>query len=144
MKGCHGRSKHLKHHAWEYHIPRVFWDRPWHSLNASPDNHRLRAFCLQALAKYFLGSTGTIQDLVEHVSQTVQFTGEYPIMERTLHQIGQLTRTKRWPMVDKFMMIPVNTPAVLIHWRIRMAIVSTMSPEKWSEFRAWGKEEFQS
>lgn len=62
-------------------------------------------------------------------------------MERTLHQMDQLTRTMRWPMADKFMMIPVNTPAVLIQWRILMAIVSTMSAEKKSEFRAWGKQE---
>lgn len=141
LEGCRGQSKHLKHHAWEYHIPRVFWDRPWHSLYASPDYHRLGASCLQAHAKYLLGSTGTIQDLVEHVNQTVQLPREYPVMERTLHQMDQLTRTMRWPMADKFMMIPVNTPAVLIQWRILMAIVSTMSAEKKSEFRAWGKQE---
>lgn len=141
VEGCHGRSKHLKHHAWEYHIPRVFWDRPWNELNASPDYHSLRASCLLALAQYILGPAATVQDLVDYVNKKIPLPREYPIMQRTLHQVGQLTRMMRWPMKDTFSMLPINSPAVLIHWRILMAIVCTMSPEKRAEFRAWGKED---
>lgn len=33
--GCGGNSKHLKHHAWEYHILRIFWDHPWKDCSRS-------------------------------------------------------------------------------------------------------------
>ena len=55
VDGCRARSKHLKHHAWEQHITRVFWDRPWQDLNASPAYHRLRADCLETIAKHLRG-----------------------------------------------------------------------------------------
>lgn len=39
VPGCNARSKHLKHHVWDCHIPQVFWDHPWRELEWSPDYH---------------------------------------------------------------------------------------------------------
>jgi predicted SPOUT superfamily RNA methylase MTH1 len=93
------------------------------------------------LAQSILGPAATVENLVDYVNEKIPLPREYPIMPRTLNQMGQLTRTMRWPMVDTFQMSPVNSPAVLIHWRIMMAIVCTMSPEKRLEFKTWGKED---
>lgn len=138
IEGCGGKSKHLKHHAWEYHIPRIFWDHPWKGLNNSPDYHRLRTSCLDTLARYILG-TGTVQDLVNYVNDKVQLPCKYPIIPRTQHQMGLLTRTMWWRRVEAYEMLPVNSPAVLIHWRILLALVGIMTPKNTSDFKSLGR-----
>lgn len=132
------RNNSLKHHAWDYHIPQVFWDRSWNDLNAMLAYHQLRASCLETLAKCFNGPTGSIQDLVEHVNKEIKLPWEYPIMHRTLQQMGQLTRTMQWPKVEVFEMLPINFPAVMIHWRILLALICTMSADKRMEIKSLG------
>uniref|UniRef100_A0A8W8LSG1 Metallo-beta-lactamase domain-containing protein n=1 Tax=Magallana gigas TaxID=29159 RepID=A0A8W8LSG1_MAGGI len=139
IEGCGGKSKHHKHHAWEYHIPRIFWDHPWKGLNNSPDYHKLRASCLDTLSKYILG-TGTVQDLVIYVNDKVRLPCKYPIIPRTQHQMGLLTRTMWWSRVEAYEMLPVNSPAILIHWRILLALVGIMTPKNRSDFKSLGRE----
>ncbi|XP_065941932.1 metallo-beta-lactamase domain-containing protein 1-like [Magallana gigas] len=109
------------------------------SLNNSPDYHMLRASCLDTLAKYILG-IGTVQDLVNYVNDKVRLPCRYPIIPRTQHQMGLLTRTKWWARVEAYKMLPVNSPAVLIHWRILLALVGTMTPKNRSDFKSLGRE----
>lgn len=91
------------------------------------------------LAKYILG-TGTVQDLVNYVNDKVQLPCKYPIIPRTQHQMGLLTRTLWWRRVEAYEMLPVNSPAVLIHWRILLALVGIMTPKNRSEFKSFGRE----
>ena len=67
MPGCSGKSIHLKHHACQVHIPRVFWDKPWRSLDCLPDYHKLWATCLIAVAFRLLGPSASIESLVDYV-----------------------------------------------------------------------------
>lgn len=135
IEGCGGKSKHLKHYTWEYLIPRIIWDHPWKGLNNSPDYHRLRASCLNSLAKYILG-TGTVQDLVNYVNDKIHLPCKYPIIPRTQHQMGLLTRT----ICGGRELTPVNSPAVLIHWRILLALVETMTAKDRIDFKSLGRE----
>lgn len=38
-------------------------------------------------------------------------------------------------------MIPVNSTAVLIHWRILLALVGIVIPKNRSDFKSWGRDQ---
>lgn len=141
VPGCNARSKHLKHHVWDCHIPQVFWDHPWRELEWSPDYHRLRASCLQILARWLLGPAGTLEALVEHVDSNISLPKDCPIIDRSKRQILDLAYTMKWPRIRDVTLHPLSGPAPLIHWRILVALVAGMSSKMRTDFLSLGKEE---
>uniref|UniRef100_K1RJU8 Uncharacterized protein n=1 Tax=Magallana gigas TaxID=29159 RepID=K1RJU8_MAGGI len=49
---------------------------------------------------------GTVQDLVNYVNDKVRLPCKYPIIPRTQHQMGLLTRTMWWSRVEAYEMLP--------------------------------------
>lgn len=45
-----------------------------------------------------------------------------------------------WPRVEAYEMLPVNSPAVLTHWRILLALVGIMTPKNRNDFKSLGRD----
>lgn len=142
VPGCNWYSRHMKHHAWECHIPQIFWDNPSTEIEALPPYHQLRASVLGTVASWIVGNASTIHDLVRYVNQTLAVPSQCPIMDRTRTQMGVLTRIMGWwaPRDNNYNLHPLNSPAVLIHWRVLLVLVCQMTRDQQRKFRKMGGE----
>jgi len=132
----------MKHHAWECHIPQIFWDNPSTEIEALPAYHQLRASVLGTVASWSVGNASTVHDLVRYVNQTLAIPSQCPIMDKTKTQMGDLPRIMGWwvPRDNSYNLHPLNSPAVLIHWRVLLALVCQMTWVQQRKFCRMGRE----
>lgn len=107
----------------------------------SPDNHRLRASCLQTLARWLLGAAATLKALGEHVDSTISLPKDCPIIDRSKRQLLDLAYTMKWLRIRDVTLHPLSGPAPPIHWRVLVALVAGMSSMMRTDFLSLGKEE---
>lgn len=126
---CNWYSRHMKHHSWEYHIPQIFEDNPSTEIEALPAYHQLRASVLGSVASWIVGNAATVHDLVMYVNQNLVVPSQCLIMDRTKTQMGDLSSIMGWwtPRDNSYTLHSLNSPAVLIHWRVMLALECQMT-----------------
>jgi hypothetical protein len=118
---CKKRTKKLKHHCWDYHLPFIFKDKVEETLENDPEFQQLRAEALTMLATWIYKRKSTPFDLVRFINNTPDFIpNNCNMMARCQDQMRNLTKAMNWfpPRNDVYTMYPVNHPSVLIQWRI--------------------------
>ena len=124
---CKKRTKKLKHHCWDYHLPFIFKDKVEETLENDPEFQQLRAEALTMLATWIYKRKSTPFDLVRFINNTPDFIpNNCNMMARCQDQMRNLTKAMNWlpPRNDVYTMYPVNHPSVLIQWQILITLVT--------------------
>ena len=142
FQGVTGIPLIFKHHSWKCHIPQIFWDNPSTEIEALPAYHQLRASVLGSVASWIVGNAATVHDLVRYANQTLVVPSQCPIMDRTKTQMGNLSSIMGWwtPRDNSYTLHSLNSPAVLIHWRVMLALECQMTWDQQKKFRSMGGE----
>ncbi|CAC5408225.1 tatD [Mytilus coruscus] len=137
---CGESTKKLKHHCWQYHLPYIFKDRPLDQFEKEPGFQKLRGSAIQKLASWIVGPRVTVYDLVRYINSNNILPRNCTMMQRCQDQMRNLTAVMNWypPAEDIYTMYPVNSPAVLMKWRILITLLSQLSPSRRAEFRRIG------
>lgn len=107
-----------------------------------PAYHQLRASVLGSVASWIVGNAATVHDLVRYVNQTFVVPSQCLIMHRTKTQMGDLSSIMGWwtPRDNSYTLHSLNSPAVLIHWRVMLALECQMTWDQQKKFRRMGGE----
>jgi hypothetical protein len=106
---CKKRTKKLKNHCWDYHLPFIFKDKVDETLENDPGFQKLRAEALAMLATWICKRKSTPFDLVRFVNNTPDFIpNNCTMMARCQEQMRNLTRAMNWfpPRNDVYTMYP--------------------------------------
>ncbi|CAC5366799.1 unnamed protein product [Mytilus coruscus] len=139
---CGESTKKLKHHCWAYHLPYIFKDLPLDKFEKEPSFQKLR----ETLSKNWLGGLlahgQIVYDLARYVNSNNILPRNCTMMQRCQDQMRNVTAVMNWypPAEDIYTMYPVNSPAVLMQWRILIALLSQLSPASRAEFRRIGSD----
>ena len=101
---------------------------------------RERYAALDILAKKLKGTT--IEGLLSFLNELHLFSADQPtsiILPEEEIPMRHLCKVREWPVPDRFTLAPLNSPAVLTHWRILTHILSMMMPSEVDDVaRAFG------
>ena len=127
MKDCGHQSKKLKGHVY-YHFPRFFCvpkkDDPWPVQETS----KLKVKGLRMIARFLVGKGSTLEDLVDYVNQYYQ-TEDLNFPEEIRREAEYIISLENWTVVTPSVK-PINTPAVLIHWRILAFLFNELTKDQ--------------
>ncbi|VDH93910.1 Hypothetical predicted protein [Mytilus galloprovincialis] len=139
---CGEYTKKLMHHCWVYHLPYIFKDLPLDKFEKEPSFQKLRGEAIQKLAWWIVGPRATVYDLVRYVNSNNILPRNCTMMQRCQDQMRNVTAVMNWyPLAeDIYTMYPVNSPAVLMQWRILITLLSQLSPARRAEFRRIGSD----
>ncbi|CAC5410465.1 unnamed protein product [Mytilus coruscus] len=139
---CGESTKKLKHHCWAYHLPYIFKDLPLDKFEKEPSFQKLRGDAIQKLAWWIVGPRATVYDLVRYVNSNNILPRNCTMMQRCQDQMRNVTAVMNWypPAEDIYTMYPVNSPAVLMQWRILITLLSQLSPARRAELRRIGSD----
>jgi hypothetical protein len=136
------RTKKLKHHCWDYHLPFIFKDKVEETLENDPEFQKLRAEALAMLATWICKRKLTPFDLVRFINNTPDFIpNNCTMMARCQDQMRNLTRAMNWfpPRNDVYTMYPVNHSSVLMQWRILTTLLFMVPHGQRAQFRRLGR-----
>ena len=140
VPGCKIRTRKLKRHAFECHLPAVFRDVTFPRAEIDPNYQQIRGDALTTLARWILGSeTSTVFDLVFHVNENKLVPESAEILERQIIQLQLLSYEMRWRQPTEFSLHPVNSPAAVIHWRVLLSLISLLTRQQRQEWRMVGQ-----
>ena len=140
MPGCSVKTRKLKRHAFNDHLPVVFRDVVFPRAEIDENFQQIRGNALQTLAQWILGcGTATVFDLVRHVNENNLVPEKANILERQVIQYQLFSYSMRWRQPLAFNLHPVNSPAVLIHWRVLLVLISLISREERLQWRLTGQ-----
>ncbi|XP_071117982.1 uncharacterized metal-dependent hydrolase YcfH-like [Haliotis cracherodii] len=87
------------------------------------------------LAKQIFGPGSTPEDLVDHLNGS-DLLEEYPISPSGLTRMREFSRKLAIGVPNKFTMCPVNSVAVLLHWRVVGNLLNLLTEEQRDRFKA--------
>lgn len=139
VPGCRYLTRKLKHHAYKVHFPPVLSDAVDLRLELDPKLHQLRHEALLSLARWILGrQSATVFDLVRFVNENRVFPVESVLIDKQVAQFTCLSHEMNWRRPNTFSLHPVNSPAVLMHWRVVLGLLRFVGNVQRNEFRLIG------
>ena len=131
IKGCTFRSRNIKWHVYS-HLPPYF-RIPYYD---ATDVSKLKVKGLRLITQFIVGKGATLKSLVNYVNQHFKFeTDQFNISDEIAREIQCIISKEDWPAVTPSMN-PVNSPAVLIHWRILAILFQKLTKQQKEELRA--------
>jgi TatD DNase family protein len=126
VETCPYRGTKVKAHVYGRHLPLCF--NP--NQIGSEEAHKGKMRSLQLIAGWVVRRGASIQDLVEWVNRThrvpesavVQFS-DRAIFRRT-------SRREGWDLPEEFTLIPMNSPACLLHFKVLCGLLKELRPEQ--------------
>ena len=127
LSGCHEWTTSLKSHILNDHAPGIFRE------DIQPTNQvcRERYAALDILAKKLRGTGTTIEGLQTFLNDLHLFSADQPpsvVPQDEQIPLQHLCQVRQWPVPQRFMLAPLNSPAVLTHWRVLAHVLSMMIP----------------
>ena len=113
IQGCNFRKRQIKWHVFT-HLPQYFYIPKDDEYVRGTSELKVKG--LRLMAHFIVGSRATLEDLVDFVNQHFK-TKYFNITEEIAEEIERIIIKEDWPAVTPSLN-PVNSPAVLIHWRI--------------------------
>ena len=136
LSGCLRRVSSIRQHVLQDHAPGIFRE----DLEPTYQVCRERYAALDILAKKLKGTT--IEGLLSFLNELHLFSADQPtsiILPEVEIPLRHLCQVREWPVLDRFTLAPLNSPAVLTHWRILTHILSMMMPSEVEDVaRAFG------
>ena len=130
--GCGARSKFLKDHVYNAHIPSLF-----HQLEQKDrwqrNIHRQRLHGLEQLATLTLGADATVQDLMFAVNDDISqvIAGRTDIWGPLQSEMEALCKYAGWSIPKRFQVYPeLNSPAVLLYWRVLVFLLDQLDDRR--------------
>lgn len=137
--GCDIRERKIKRHAQRKHLPRIFNDtKPLRSLD---DNSlcQLQISALSSLVKSALGLDADFLAAVDYLNHSKMIPLNAVVHVDTASSMQRLCSYQGWmEPLEGFKLSPINSPAVLVHWRCLVALMSLLQPMQCEEFRVHG------
>ncbi len=99
---------------------------PGHDLN------RVEAF--DWLATTLLGDGSTLQQLLKWIERNISFPDNAYIDEVDLPWLQRISTCKKWSIPSQFSIHPVNSLALLGHWRVLAQLIANLPPEQQVSF----------
>ena len=115
VPGCRTKSRKLKRHAYEVHLPSVFRDVTFPRAEIDDNFQQIRGDALLTLTHWLMDDNASVFDLVYYVNSKKLVPKHTEILKRQIIQYQLFSYAMKWRQPDKFSLNPVNSPAVLIH-----------------------------
>ena len=131
--GCGVRDRKLKRHVFRSHIPSIFHDHQKKPQSSQLHEQRIRS--LEALARCIVGPSGTLMQLVDVVNNSSRLPEQCEVQPEIATQMAALCQHAGWYVPPVFDLHPVNSAAVLIHWRCLSVLLYNLTAEQRNEFR---------
>ena len=131
--GCGARDRKMKRHVFRSHIPSIFFDHQKKGISSQLHEQRIQS--LEALAKCIVGPSGTLMQLVDVINNSSRLPEQSEVQPEIATQMAALCRHAGWPVPSKFDLHPVNSSAVLIHWRCLSVLMYNLTAKQRNEFR---------
>ena len=135
-RGCGHRTKYLKDHVYQDHIPRLFHQLSINTVK-SRSVQRRRFHGLEHLAIAVLHARATIGDLVYSVNQSIRSVifGQTNIWGQLQGDMVALSEYAGWTIPEKFEVYPkLNSPASLLYWRVLVYLMDQLGDKERREF----------
>ena len=129
IKGCTFRSKKIKWHVYT-HLPPYFRIPYYHASDIS----KLKVKGLRLITQFIVGKGATLKSLVNYVNQHYK-AENFNITDEIGKEIKNIISKEDWPAVTPSLN-PVNSPAVLIHWRILAFLFQKLTKKQQQELMA--------
>nr|XP_011435772.2 uncharacterized protein LOC105334139 [Crassostrea gigas] len=101
---------------------------------------KLQFTALESLVRIVVGHDASVFTAVDYVNQTHQIPQETTLHPDTVACIRRLCDHQNWEEPSEgFTVAPVNSPAVLIHWRCLVVLMSALQPEQCEQFCVHGR-----
>ena len=120
LEGCDFLGRKLKFHVQHMHLPRVMWDNPQPPVREDKldELNEIRAQVLLFLSECLTGKK-SVQELVDWVNRRTRplVPRRSKILHRARLQMYNRSTLMRWNKPNRYSLVPLNAPSVLIHWR---------------------------
>lgn len=138
--GCDVREKKIKRHAQSKHLPKIFNDiKPIRSLD-DKSLCQLQMSALSSLVKSALGPDADLLTAVDCLNCSNIIPSNAVVHVDTASSMHRLCSYQGWTEPSEgFRLSPINSPAVLVHWRCLVALMSLLQPMQCEEFRVHGR-----
>jgi TatD DNase family protein len=132
---CPALDSNLKLHSLNHHVPEIFGDRAGASVQVA----RERQKALSWLATTVFGKSATVTQLAILVETSgvlkgvVQETNLVTVKQKMA--MAELCRVMGMDIPTDFTVVPLSSPAVLIHWKPLTLVIARITPAERKEFR---------
>ena len=127
--GCEAVDRKLKRHVQSRHIPALFHDLETPEMMASSEFHGRRLEALEVLARLIVvqSDSPNPEELRRMVDGNIRICELSEITPSTQEAMRKLCFQAGWEVPEEFTLRPINSPAVLIHWRPMAYIMDQLS-----------------
>lgn len=124
---CGLEIRTLARHVRSCHLPPPF------QLEVSTKLHVQCLAALELLAKWIGGQKATLQLLVGLVHGRIPYQSA-PVSEGYIELFGSFCSFNRWKMPTSFDLQHPSSPAMLLHWRLLLALICLLSEQQRNQF----------
>ncbi|MCG8047547.1 MAG: TatD family hydrolase [Candidatus Thiodiazotropha endolucinida] len=106
------------------HLPGIFDDQ----LEPTEELIRRRISALKICESKILGSVSDLSSLTNFVNDLRQIRwGQYHVSIQQSRAMAAMCQLQGDPVPEEFTLVPANSPAVLLHWRVLLVIVACLN-----------------
>ena len=136
---CGKFSKRIKQHVGFMHFPAAL--REQELITTKLNEERYKA--LEILAEFILGQTGTPEALMDMINRQEEFPDPNKTLITPFCENGMKSMCifKGWEIPKQFTVAPLNSTAVLLHWRILAILLNYLSQEERDSFCQLGSKD---
>ena len=121
---CTSTDKKIRRHVYQKHLPFLFGEKSLDSVVLEK-----KYMSVTSLIQASLGFKTSWEDAVKKLndSNVIPQTSE---IHQTSEEMNAMCRYKGWNVPDRFTLHPINSPAVLLHWRCLVALLLYLTGEQ--------------
>lgn len=138
---CNFVGRKLKFHVQHSHLPRVMWDNPQPPVRDDKvrDWDRIRGEILLYLAECITGCR-SVWELVNWVNGMPhsKIPRRSQILGKARNQMTRLCDLYQWEVPNTFVLRPVISPCILIHWRYQVVFSYYLQPNQLRDYLQMG------
>ncbi|CAC5388954.1 unnamed protein product [Mytilus coruscus] len=143
FEGCDFVGRKFNFHVQHIHLPRIMWDNPQPPVKQErlAEVYQMRANVLQYLSECLTGRS-SMNKLVRlaHNNIARMIPRRSEILSKAMIQMEGLCDELKWRKPDRYTLLPIVSPCVLIHWRYQVLFSQYLLNEQLSSYMCFGLE----
>jgi hypothetical protein len=128
---CSAVFRNLRRHMTVSHLPSLFTEAEMADRTLDVDRMQLVGSVRQIL----VGNEGTFSDLVEWVNSKRAISSDAFVPDSDRDWLTGICQNNFWDVPEKFLLNPVNSKALLFHWRVLAVLLSNLSSSERMRFQ---------
>ncbi|XP_071100930.1 uncharacterized protein [Haliotis cracherodii] len=132
LPGCTTRSRKLKMHVQQAHLP-IYFEERIQPLTKEVVEDRMRA--LNCLSGMILGPGSTLKELQHHLNTSRRIPADSTVTQEASENLRRMCRSQGWRVPAQFQLQPMNSLACLVHWRVLVALLVDLDRHQLNQFR---------